>query len=179
MFKLRLTTDCQPRTKNGQPPQSTTGVASTSSAQINARGAISLSSAAPGTNSLMAAANKGTVRARPTQNRRVMLTSSGFSSSSRVTTRGSSAIPQIGHDPGSERTISGCIGHTYSVFTAGAEGTTGSSAMPHFGPAPGPCWTTLRSIGQVYSRWTTGVGAVASWTGAGAGGTLARAGEIC
>src|SRR5438094_472443 len=25
MFRLRLTIDCQPRTKNGQPPQSTTG----------------------------------------------------------------------------------------------------------------------------------------------------------
>ena len=30
MFRLRLTMDCQPRTKNGQPPHSTTGVASRS-----------------------------------------------------------------------------------------------------------------------------------------------------
>ena len=30
MFRLRVTTDCQPRTKKGQPPQSTTGVARTS-----------------------------------------------------------------------------------------------------------------------------------------------------
>ncbi len=39
MFRLRLTIDCQPRTKNGQPHQSTTGVASTSSIQIAGRDA--------------------------------------------------------------------------------------------------------------------------------------------
>jgi hypothetical protein len=30
MLRLRLRTDCQPRTKNGHPPHSTTGVASSS-----------------------------------------------------------------------------------------------------------------------------------------------------
>ena len=44
-----------------------------------------------------------------------MSTSSGFACSSRVTTRGSRAIPQIGHDPGSLRTISGCMGQVYSA----------------------------------------------------------------
>ena len=29
MLRLRVTSDCQPRTKNGQPAHSTTGVAST------------------------------------------------------------------------------------------------------------------------------------------------------
>src|SRR5262245_20495674 len=33
MLRLRLTSDCQPRTKNGHPAQSTTGVAITSCAQ--------------------------------------------------------------------------------------------------------------------------------------------------
>src|SRR5664280_3213950 len=37
----------------------------------------------------------------------------GASSSEIV--RGSSAIPQIGHEPGEGRTISGCIGHVYST----------------------------------------------------------------
>ena len=36
MFRLRFTTDCQPRTKNGHPPQSTTGVARMSCAQATA-----------------------------------------------------------------------------------------------------------------------------------------------
>ena len=76
-----------------------------------------------------------------------MSSSSGLVSS-RVTTRGSSAIPQIGHDPEASRTISGCIGHVHSVFVSGAA-VIGSSAMPHFGHAPGPCWWTSGSMGHV------------------------------
>ena len=60
----------------------------------------------------------------------------GIASSSNVTVRGSSAMPHIGQEPGSERTISGCIGQTYSVFTVGADGAAGSRAMPHLGQAP-------------------------------------------
>ena len=37
MFRLRLTSDSQPRRKNGQPPHSTTGVASASWTQIAVR----------------------------------------------------------------------------------------------------------------------------------------------
>jgi len=48
----------------------------------------------------MAIASKGAVRARLIQNRRVMSRSSGLSSST-VTVRGSSAMPQIGQFPGS------------------------------------------------------------------------------
>ena len=51
-------------------------------------------------------------------------------------------MPQIGHEPGSARTISGCIGQVYSVRVAGAAGTSGSSAMPHLGQAPGWSWRT-------------------------------------
>ena len=32
-----------------------------------------------------------------------------------VTVTGSRAVPQIGHDPGPGRRISGCIGHVYSA----------------------------------------------------------------
>src|SRR5690348_16136668 len=62
----------------------------------------------------------GAVRATPIQNRRCMLASSGFSPSSRLTVRGSRAIPQIGHAPGPFRTISGCIGQVYVTPMAGA-----------------------------------------------------------
>ena len=75
--------------------------------------------------------------------------SSGFSSSDALTVRGSRAMPQIGHEPGSERTISGCIGQVYSIRAAEGLGTDGSRAMPHFGQAPGFCSRTSGSIGQM------------------------------
>ena len=40
MLRCRLTIDAQPRTKNGQPPQSTTGVASANSIHVATRGGI-------------------------------------------------------------------------------------------------------------------------------------------
>jgi hypothetical protein len=95
-------------------------------------------------------ASIGTVIAADHQNRRVMSSSSGLLSSM-VTTRGSSAMPQIGQDPGASRTISGCVGQVHSVFVRGAT-STGSSAMPHFGHAPGPFWRTSGSMEHVYSR---------------------------
>src|SRR6266571_6635237 len=151
MFRLRFTIDCQPRTKNGQPPQRTTGVARTNSTQARARSEISLSSGAPRRFAPIAARRIGMVSATLTQKRSAMLVSSGFSSSFAEMTRGSSAIPQIGHDPGSERTISGCIGHTYSVLADGTVGRAASNAIPHLGHAPGIVWCISGSIGQMYS----------------------------
>src|ERR1039457_3016495 len=92
----------------------------------------------------------GIVSAVLIQNRRVISASSGDASSPVLTMRGSSVIPQIGQLPGSERTICGCIGQTYSVFEIALIGATDSSAMPHFGHDPG--WSCLISgcIGQVY-----------------------------
>ena len=102
----------------------------------------------PGIMSDMARKAIGALKTTPTQNRRVMSTSSGLASSSKVTVRGSSAMPQMGQKPGSGRTISGCMGQTYSVFTAGADGAAGSKAMPHLGQAPGLDSRTSGSIGQ-------------------------------
>src|SRR5918994_5907220 len=92
--------------------------------------------------------SRGMDNATPIQNLRVISTSSGLASSSKVTVLGSSAMPQIGQLPGSERTISGCMGQTYSVLTDGAETLAGSSAIPHFGHAPGFDSCTSGSIGQ-------------------------------
>ena len=94
---------------------------------------------------------RGSERAALIQNRRVMSTNSGFGASSRVIVLGSKAMPQIGHEPGSSRTISGCIGQTYSVRVAGAASVSGSRAMPHFGQAPGLDSRTSGSIGQTYA----------------------------
>jgi len=71
----------------------------------------------------------------------VISASSGLESSA-VTSRGSSAIPQIGHEPGASRTIWGCIGHVYSICFAGASNF--SSAMPHSGSCPEPVCFDLR-----------------------------------
>src|SRR5262245_64266297 len=90
----------------------------------------------------------GALKTTQAQKRRVISTSSGLLSSSKVTVLGSSAIPQIGQDPGSERTISGCIGQTYSVFSAGAGGASASRAIPHFGHGPGFGIRTSGCIGQ-------------------------------
>jgi hypothetical protein len=102
----------------------------------------------------MTNASSGRVRTSPIQNRRAMSTSSGSGPSTALTVRGSSAMPQIGHDPGASRTICGCIGHVHSV--RGPEGASGSSAMPHFGQLPGPRWRISGCIGHVYMLSATG-----------------------
>ena len=78
--------------------------------------------------SAIAIRNSGAVRTAQTQNRRVISTSSGFVSSAAVGTIGSSAMPQIGHEPGASRTISGCIGQVYCVPAASGSRVAGASA---------------------------------------------------
>ena len=109
MLRLRFRIDCQPRTKKGQPPQSTTGEASASEIHASDRGVKIPRKGSPGINSLMARSSKGNVKTTLNQKRRCISISSVFSSAP-VATRGSSAIPQIGQEPGLSRTISGCIG---------------------------------------------------------------------
>lgn len=95
----------------------------------------------------IAIAIKGAVSARLIQNRRLMSRSSGFSSEDAATVRGSSAMPQMGHEPGSGRTISGCMGQVYSARLEDA-GTSGSSAIPQEGQAPGFFSRTSEHMGQ-------------------------------
>src|ERR1035437_8101046 len=95
-------------------------------------------------------ANMGAASAMLIQKRFDISASSGLTSSP-VISRGSSAIPQIGQAPGSERTTSGCMGHVYSARATGRAIVVGSSAMPHFGQLPGPKCLTSGCIGQVYS----------------------------
>ena len=64
-----------------------------------------------------------------------------------VTVRGSSAMPQMGQVPGSERTISGCMGQVYSVREA-ARGRSGSSAIPHEGQGTGLVSRTSGHMGH-------------------------------
>src|ERR1043166_4442607 len=116
MFRLRFTIEYHPRTKNGQPPQSTTGVASASEIQLLNCVPIARRTGSPGNISLILNSSNGKASATLTQKRRFISINSELSSS-RVAVRGSSAMPQIGQKPGPSRMTSGCIGHVYSIFS--------------------------------------------------------------
>lgn len=124
MFNRRVTNDFQPRTRNGQPPHSTTGVASAACTHCdhdagipNGRGqrASSASMPAPMSNGSTIApiviSTSGTASTSPSWKRRVIDRSSGLPSSAASGVSGSSAIPQIGQAPGAFARICGCIGH--------------------------------------------------------------------
>ncbi len=108
MLRLRETSDAHPRWKNGQPAQSTTGVARANWIQLDARELTS--PIRKGRCPPISRTNTGTESASPTQNRRVMSASSGLGPVSAVTVTGSSAMPQIGQTPGPTCRTCGCIG---------------------------------------------------------------------
>ena len=113
MFRWRDRTDAQPRSKNGQPPHPTTGVATASCAHGSHGAVIQCRTASPPTASPAIGTRSGKVSSADHLKRRSMSSSSGLASSSRDATSGSSAMPQIGHAPGVSRTTSGCIGQVY------------------------------------------------------------------
>ena len=127
----------------------TTGVASSNSNHCRNWADPRRSTGSP-TSGAMANTTTGTANSRLPQKRRVMSTSSGFASSSTATVVGSSAMPHLGHAPGSDATTSGCMGQTYWVVGPGSVSSTLSSPMPQLGQAPGSsCWTSGH-IEQVY-----------------------------
>src|ERR1017187_6976938 len=150
MLRLRCTMDCQPLTKNGNPHQRTAGVVSANSIQANALAENKCCSGMEGRNAETISASMGTASATLTHSRLVIASNSGLVCAL-VASRGSSAMPQIGHEPGASRTICGCIGHVYSVRLDGAETVTASRAMPHFGQLPEPVCLISGCMGQVYS----------------------------
>ena len=109
-LRLRATRESHARSKNGHPPQSTTGADSTSWMHRLVLGPIPATSAGASI-SPEARANTGAVRARLTQNRRAMSTSSALGPSSALISSGSRAIPHFGQAPGPLWRTSGCIGH--------------------------------------------------------------------
>src|ERR1019366_8881171 len=150
MLRLRCTTDCQPLTKNGNPHHRTTGVARANSIHAHVLAENRCCIGMEGRNAETINTSMGTASATLIHSRLVISASSGLVSSA-VTSRGSSAMPQIGHEPGASRTICGCIGQVYSVRLAGSATVTGSSAMPHLGQLPGPGCLISGCMGQVYS----------------------------
>ena len=134
MFRLRVRTEAQPRTKNGHPPHSTTGVARTSWIQLEA--VAETASCKAGIRSRpIAKTTTGMDSATPTQKRRVMSRSSSDGPVSAVTMTGSRAMPQIGHAPGPGCRISGCIGQVYSTTSSSADGGAGEPVAPWSWPA--------------------------------------------
>jgi hypothetical protein len=82
MFGERLTIEAQPRSKNGQPAQSTTGVAHTRPIQLVTCMSTRPPRPMPKIMSPIAVTNTGSASSAPIQKRRVMSTSSGFGGSS-------------------------------------------------------------------------------------------------
>src|SRR5437764_14839579 len=121
MFRCRETIDAAARTKNGQPHQSTTGVASASSIQAS-HGFID--NACIQNISDMPRSSSGMEKIRLITKRRRMSSSSAFGASSSEAVIGSSAIPQIGHTPGLSLTTSGCMGHVKDFRDEGGEAGT-------------------------------------------------------
>ena len=123
MLRLRDTSDCQPRTKNGHAAHSTTGVENRNCIHADVAGATSACSESPGTCSPMARTNTGKVSTSPIQKRLVMSMSSTFGPSSPVVTSGSSAMPHFGQGPGPTWRTSGCMGQV--KMASAATGTLG------------------------------------------------------
>jgi hypothetical protein len=100
MLRWRVTMDCTPRTKKGQPPHSTTGAVRISWIQRRVPGP-SRAAARGAATSAIASANTGMVRTRLTQKRRPMSVSSALgASSAAATSTGSRAMPHFGQLPG-------------------------------------------------------------------------------
>lgn len=113
MFSWRLTSDCQARTKNGQVPHSTTGVASANSTPASTRAPSHACTGMPGSMSDMEIRNTSAAGPTVQTKRRFIATPSVFGTSSAVATRRSNAMPLIGRTPGTSRTICACMGQTY------------------------------------------------------------------
>src|SRR6185437_12782399 len=111
----------QPRTKNGHPHHSTTGVATAACTH--------------GQRSAIPSATTGMLSIAATHSRRVIARSSLSSSPPAWGATGSSPIPQIGHVPGPARRTCGCIGQVYSLLPA-ACAAAGLGASPW---QQGPC----------------------------------------
>ena len=142
MLSLRVTSEVQPREKNGAPHHSTTGVASAAWIHPNHTGPSQRRASSAGIISLMAIARTGRVSTQATTSRRRMSASSGLGASPGSTAFGSRPMPHSGQSPGVSRTTCGCMGQTYSV--SGGTNVRGSSAMPHSGQSAG---TSLRTSG--------------------------------
>ena len=108
MLRLRLTTEFQPRTKNGQPAHRTTGVASMSCSQLEA--CCPEQHVKVGQMTAHLERNHRNRQRQPDPEPAGHVGELGIGPESAVTVSGSSAMPQIGQEPGPTWRICGCIG---------------------------------------------------------------------
>ena len=131
MFRRRVFSEVHALSKNGAPPQSTTGVARRSWIASDRRG--ERVSASRGDAIATISKNiSGAVSTRLTQKRRDMSLSSESSwLPAAATSSGSSAMPQTGQGPGFFSRTSGSIGQTQSVPAAASRlGRAAPAALP-------------------------------------------------
>ncbi len=145
------TIDRQPRTKNGQPPHSTTGVASSSSIQCQRPAQPEGHRGCPGSicDHRQQQQRNGERQAHD-QNRRVMSTSSGLAASA-TTVR----APAPCRTSGTRRArLLNLRVHRAGVLdvSSGPSAASCSRAMPHDGHGPGCDCRTSGHIGQKYAR---------------------------
>jgi hypothetical protein len=133
MLRLPVRIDAQPRSKNGHPAHSTTGVASASWIQLEVCDPSHMCRSVRWLP--ISSRNTGRVSASPIQSRRVISTSSGLGPASAVASSGSSAMPQMGQAPGPTCRISGCMGHVYMVPSGTGFARTCSGARYFSGSA--------------------------------------------
>src|SRR5712692_10763537 len=116
IFGLRLTSEDQKRSKNGQPPQRTTGVARKNSIAFRTDGARRRPRDSPS----MEKSKRGKDKAALTQNRRRMESYSGSASTSEKTSIGSSAMTQTGKVPGPNCTLPAALGGSTDIPQTGS-----------------------------------------------------------
>ena len=148
ILALVFFSEAQPRSKNGHPAHSTTGVVKINWSQLLSGRLTTSCIRAPNTMSPIASKNTGKPKPTPIQNRRVMSINSELGVSCTSIACGSSVIPHDGQVPGRVVTTSRCIGQMYLTPRVGSGATSGSSAMPHLGQGLGLSARTSGSIGQ-------------------------------
>ena len=121
MLRWRVTNDAQPRSKNGQPPHSTAGVARISCTQTARCGGDQRIERRFG-EMLGHGHGEQWHRERKADPEAPGHVAQFGIFGSAVGVIGSSAMPQIGQGPGSSRTISGCIGQVQRTLPACACG---------------------------------------------------------
>ncbi len=123
MFRLRCTSENQPRRSSGHPAHAITGVASESSRNRRARPGRRCSSPRPW--APMPTITSGAVSAAAVKKRRRIRASSTSSVavSAGLATRGSRCMPHFGQSPGWSLTTSGCMGQVHTAAAVPAGGT--------------------------------------------------------
>ena len=138
MFGLRLTIDAQPRSKNGQPAQNTTGVASTQADPVQRAVRDRRAAGPPGTMSAMASTNTGSASTRARSRSGASCRPARDSAASSSVDRCAARAPcrRSGRRLESADCTSGCMGqHVVRARAGGFDGRRVAPSRNDFGSA--------------------------------------------